>query len=260
MYMRLAFSVAAHLEPEILVVDEVLAVGDATFQKKCLGKMGEVASSGRTVLFVSHNMHAIERLSSEIIHLVSGQIQYSGPDVFRGIQEYSHLGNLLSSASEWINPGHLYNAEEFTPTRCHLGSRTGEVLTMPVANDDEFWFYVEGDISDYDDTLIIGYTIYGDDGDIVYQSSCKDQAERFWPRIGAGKVKLRAPIPQRLLNEGTYQVELFAVLHLMRGLINPGSGGPALALSISGGISDSPLWVGRRPGAIVPMLTWENNF
>ena len=62
MYMRLAFSVAAHLEPEILIVDEVLAVGDAAFQKKCLGKMGEVAKEGRTVLFVSHNMVAIERL------------------------------------------------------------------------------------------------------------------------------------------------------------------------------------------------------
>src|SRR5579883_539384 len=65
MYVRLAFAVAAHLEPEILIVDEVLAVGDATFQKKCLGKMGEVAEGGRTVLFVSHNMQAIRRLCSQ---------------------------------------------------------------------------------------------------------------------------------------------------------------------------------------------------
>ena len=64
MYVRLAFAVAAHLEPEILIVDEVLAVGDAAFQKKCLGKMGEVASEGRTVLFVSHNMAAIRSLRS----------------------------------------------------------------------------------------------------------------------------------------------------------------------------------------------------
>ena len=61
MYMRLAFAVAAHLEPEILIVDEVLAVGDAQFQKKCLGKMGEVAKGGRTVLFVSHNMAAVQQ-------------------------------------------------------------------------------------------------------------------------------------------------------------------------------------------------------
>ena len=70
MYMRLAFAVAAHLEPEILVVDEVLAVGDLNFQKKCLGKMGDVAKQGRTVLFVSHNMAAIQSLCSRGVMLV----------------------------------------------------------------------------------------------------------------------------------------------------------------------------------------------
>ncbi|HZW29900.1 MAG TPA: ABC transporter ATP-binding protein, partial [Isosphaeraceae bacterium] len=78
MYMRLAFAVAAHLEPEILVVDEVLAVGDAQFQKRCLGKMGEVARSGRTVLFVSHNMHAIRSLCTRGILLKSGQVSFQG--------------------------------------------------------------------------------------------------------------------------------------------------------------------------------------
>jgi lipopolysaccharide transport system ATP-binding protein len=70
MYLRLAFAVAAHLEPEILVVDEVLAVGDAEFQRKCLGKMSDVAQEGRTVLFVSHNMSAILRLTDEGILLI----------------------------------------------------------------------------------------------------------------------------------------------------------------------------------------------
>ena len=74
MYVRLAFAVAAHLEPEILVVDEVLAVGDAEFQKKCLGKMGEVAGRGRTVLFVSHNMNAVERLCQRVIWLERGSL------------------------------------------------------------------------------------------------------------------------------------------------------------------------------------------
>src|SRR5262249_8557389 len=74
MYMRLAFAVAAHLEPEILIVDEVLAVGDVSFQKKCLGKMDGVAKSGRTVLFVSHNMAAVEALCSSAILLSSGRI------------------------------------------------------------------------------------------------------------------------------------------------------------------------------------------
>jgi lipopolysaccharide transport system ATP-binding protein len=92
MYVRLAFAVAAHLEPEILVVDEVLAVGDAGFQKKCLGKMGEVAKEGRTVLFVSHNMGAIRQLCSEAILLDAGHIVMSG-DVEQIIQIY-HQKNL----------------------------------------------------------------------------------------------------------------------------------------------------------------------
>lgn len=78
MYVRLAFAVAAHLEPEILVVDEVLAVGDASFQKKCLGKMGDVAKQGRTILFVSHNMVAIESLCSKAILLVGGKLDTHG--------------------------------------------------------------------------------------------------------------------------------------------------------------------------------------
>ena len=78
MYLRLAFAVAAHLEPEILLVDEVLAVGDAAFQKKCLGKMDDVAASGRTVLFVSHNLQAIQRLCSHALMLEGGQVAAFG--------------------------------------------------------------------------------------------------------------------------------------------------------------------------------------
>ena len=90
MYVRLAFSVAAHLEPEILIVDEVLAVGDAAFQKKCLGKMSDVANrQGRTVLFVSHNMPAVTNLCSQAILLNAGQVQASG-DAAKTVQRYMH--------------------------------------------------------------------------------------------------------------------------------------------------------------------------
>jgi lipopolysaccharide transport system ATP-binding protein len=87
MYVRLAFAVAAHLEPEILVVDEVLAVGDAAFQKKCLGKMGEVAKGGRTVLFVSHNMGVIQSLCQSVVRLQAGQLVGRG-NVADQILEY----------------------------------------------------------------------------------------------------------------------------------------------------------------------------
>jgi len=87
MYVRLAFAVAAHLEPEILVVDEVLAVGDAEFQKKCLGKMGEVGKEGRTVLFVSHNMSAVRNLCQRAICLKSGTVEFDG-EVEAVIEKY----------------------------------------------------------------------------------------------------------------------------------------------------------------------------
>lgn len=97
MYVRLAFAVAAHLEPEILIVDEVLAVGDAQFQKKCMGKMGEVAKGGRTVLFVSHNMTAVSNLCSRLILIKKGMTDYIGV-VDEGIERYlssaSHVGRI----------------------------------------------------------------------------------------------------------------------------------------------------------------------
>jgi lipopolysaccharide transport system ATP-binding protein len=91
MYMRLGFAVAAHLEPEILIVDEVLAVGDAAFQEKCLGKMGDVAKHGRTVLFVSHNMAAVQALCPKVILLESGCVQFIG-DTQKAISRYLHGG------------------------------------------------------------------------------------------------------------------------------------------------------------------------
>ena len=88
MYVRLAFAVAAHLEPEILIVDEVLAVGDAAFQKKCLGRMRDVASEGRTVIFVSHNMAAVSSLCTSAMVLWEGTVEYPLGDVGEGVQRY----------------------------------------------------------------------------------------------------------------------------------------------------------------------------
>jgi len=92
MYVRLAFAVAAHLEPEILIVDEVLAVGDADFQKKCLGKMHEVSEGGRTVLFVSHNMAAISGLTTRGVVLNAGQVVFVGGSA-EAIERYAQVGN-----------------------------------------------------------------------------------------------------------------------------------------------------------------------
>ena len=109
MYVRLAFAVAAHLEPEILVVDEVLAVGDAQFQKKCLGRMDSVAQSGRTVLFVSHNMASIQRLCSRGLFLRAGTLVEDGPiasviALYHALEE-SPDSNVLIPASEVAKVG-----------------------------------------------------------------------------------------------------------------------------------------------------------
>ncbi len=106
MYVRLAFAVAAHLEPEILLVDEVLAVGDAAFQKKCLGKMGDVAREGRTVLFVSHNMAAVRRLCLRGILLEGGRIQVSG-DVDSVVDAY-----FLANAQDSASPSDVISVED----------------------------------------------------------------------------------------------------------------------------------------------------
>src|SRR5438128_11878184 len=94
MYVRLAFAVAAHLESEILIVDEVLAVGDAEFQKKCLGKMGDVSKGeGRTVLFVSHNMGSVIQLCTSSILLNAGTIEYFGPPSLSIERYYKQINN-----------------------------------------------------------------------------------------------------------------------------------------------------------------------
>ena len=106
MYMRLAFAVAAHLEPEILVVDEVLAVGDAAFQKKCLGKMGEVAKGGRTVLFVSHNLGALRQLCTSAILLDAGRIALTGT-ANEIVDEYAHRLMLANPAQARLATPHF---------------------------------------------------------------------------------------------------------------------------------------------------------
>ncbi len=107
MYVRLAFAVAAHLEPEVLIIDEVLAVGDAEFQKKCLGKMGEVAKGGRTVLFVSHNMQAVQSLCKETILLESGTMTEKG-------SSHMVISNYLSRTTKEVS-GQYWDSPEEAP-------------------------------------------------------------------------------------------------------------------------------------------------
>src|SRR5688500_15216156 len=134
MYVRLAFAVAAHLEPEILIVDEVLAVGDASFQRKCLGKMDEVAKGGRTVLFVSHNMPAVQALCTKAIYLCRGAVRAIG-DVGTILNQYtvdtgSVLGQLFQGPLG-MGPSLKLLAFDFAPNPIESG--------QPLSFDLSFW-------------------------------------------------------------------------------------------------------------------------
>ena len=124
MYVRLAFAVAAHLEPEILVVDEVLAVGDAEFQRKSLGKMGDVAQQGRTVLFVSHNMSSILRLTKEAIVLEKGRVVMRAPSP-EAVDYYLSAGNARAGERIWEKDEVPLAATPFRPVALRLLDQKG---------------------------------------------------------------------------------------------------------------------------------------
>lgn len=129
MYVRLAFSVAAHLEPEILLVDEVLAVGDASFQNKCLGKMEEVSTAGRTVLFVSHNMPAIRSLCQRVIYLKDGRLEKEG-EAAHIIEYYLNEGNI--QASEIVNTSGMERSagREKAIKKAWIEDEQGKIVTQ----------------------------------------------------------------------------------------------------------------------------------
>ncbi len=257
MYVRLAFAVAAHLEPEILIVDEVLAVGDAAFQKKCLGRMDDVAHAGRTVVLVSHNMIAIERLCRRAIRLEAGRVAEATDDVRAAIRNYLFAGGSEPEPPEWTNEGGRFKNPSFFPVRLVLTDAAGARLKMPVSNAAEVHVRIEGRIETADPALSVGYAIYTDEGHLLYWSYFTDGPEDAWPRLGTGDVRLVGRIPSRTLNEGMYRVELIASLHFRQWILEPGVSAPAVRLSIQGGLSDSPHWMIRRPGLLAPVLPWR---
>jgi len=258
MYVRLAFAVAAHLEPEILVVDEVLAVGDAEFQKKCMGKMESVGREGRTILFVSHNMNAVEQLCNRCILLNFGKMEACDSDVRSVIKRYL-FSDKETESSGWSNPGNLFQNQWFKPVKIYLSGPDGKPLAMPADNSADMWFVVEAEIAELDPALTVGYAIYSEEGSLLYWSYQTDGSENMWPKLAPGDCRLRGRIPKRLLNEGSYRIELIGGLHFKKWLFEPGVTSPAVHLRIHGGLSDSPLWMIKRPGLLAPIIEWRSD-
>lgn len=258
MYVRLAFSVAAHMEPDILIIDEVLAVGDVEFQRKCLGKMDEVSKKeGRTILFVSHNMNAVEELCSRVILLDKGKIVKQSSDVSDVIKEYVCGKNKDNGSDEWVNITGEYKNNYFIPSKLAITDAGGQKLNMPARNDSEMWVQIEGEIITPDSSLTIGYAVYNEDGNMLYWTFQTDLSDEKRQKLEKGKCIFRGKIPSRILNEGTYRMELISGLHYIEWLNEPGVNAPAVYLSIQGGLSDSPYFMLKRPGIMAPVLDWH---
>lgn len=258
MKVRLAFAVAAHLEPEILLIDEVLAVGDVVFQKKCLGKMSKLAKGGRTVLFVSHNMNAIEQLCESCLLLEKGHKRIISQDVRSVIKKYLFQQEDENTDNEWINRDGEFSNPWFKPLRFFIADQNGKKQSMPLSNNSNMWIQIEGEIKEIDPALTVGYAIFNENGTLLYWSCHADGPEDIWPQLKKGPCALRGKIPSRFLNEGTYKIELIASLHFRKWLCKPGVHAPAIYLNIQGGLSDSPYWMAKRPGIVAPVLEWES--
>ena len=256
MYVRLAFAVAAHLNPEILLVDEVLAVGDVEFQKKCLGKMSDVAHQGRTVLFVSHNMNAVQSLCTRCIWLQCGTIQGDG-EARTVIPQYLSHGQEQTSWQPEPNNPKLKN-EYFAPTRFELVDAEMRTLARPVGADEKIGVVVEGDIETLHSALVVGFAVYSMDGQLLFWSQQTDEHPERWPVLKKGRNRLLAWLPCHFLNEGDYRIELNVSLHWLQWIFQPGVNSPALKLSIRGGLSESPHWIGARPGLTAPVLPFTS--
>jgi len=255
MYLRLAFAVAAHLEPEILVVDEVLAVGDAEFQRKCLGKMNDVAQQGRTVLFVSHNMSAILRLTQEAIVLKRGQLIKRAPTP-EAVDFYLSSGQAESGERVWDadEPSAAASAP-FRPISLRLKDRSGKVAdtvrsTEPVTV--EWEYRLDAPVTG----LRVGMYLNTMRGEYVFTAFDTDDAKQY-EQFGArqaGRYVSCCQIPADFFNEGRYSIGVNASSFGVRRYFMDES-----ALSFSVDISGAPgtQWPEVRQGPIRPRLDWK---
>jgi lipopolysaccharide transport system ATP-binding protein len=213
MYMRLAFAIAANLEPEILLIDEVLAVGDAAFQKKCLGKMNEVAREGRTVLFVSHNMAAVNQLCPRAIMIADGTVAGDGrtPEI---IAEYLQGGS-AGGECVWDDPQRAPGKERIRlrAMRVISGGRVrGEVdIDRDVTVEVEFWNREPGVRN-----VCVNVHLLDSTGSTVLSTGSTPAAnalpeEWFAKPHPAGLFRAACTLPGNFLNEGLYYISVYVV-------------------------------------------------
>ncbi|MBR1671925.1 MAG: ABC transporter ATP-binding protein [Fretibacterium sp.] len=258
MYVRLAFAIAAHLDSEILIVDEVLAVGDMEFQKKCMGKMDEVShKEGRTILFVSHNMGAVSQLCSRAVCLERGHVVLDTNDVSEGVRQYMSASQDEAAMTEWRNPGNMFENQWFTPLRFGVYDEDGKPVSGAVDRRSRVWVEIEGVTATPNPALGVGYALYSN-GALLYQSYQTDQAggpDELQPLNQ--RVCLRTQIPVSLLNLGEQKIELLVQLHGRQWLVPPGRTTPSVFLRVDGMLNASPYCLTKRPGPVVLDVPWS---
>lgn len=254
MYVRLAFAVAAHLEAEILVVDEVLAVGDAEFQRKCLGKMGEASKKeGRTVLFVSHQLNSISTLCSRAVLLNKGSVQQDDVTA-KVIAEY--LKNEQSNLHVWQRTDSKYDFKEFSPVKFAMVDQgMKEISTF--SNDQPAGVYIEGISEKVERGFCIGFAVYDVMNTLLFWSLNTDKEFSEWVDITKGTNKLVGWIKPHFLNEGDYRVELITAIHFKEWFSRPEYNAPVIYFSIRGGLSKSEHWMEARPGLLAPINDFQ---
>lgn len=242
MYVRLGFAIAAHLEPEILVVDEVLAVGDADFQKKSIGKMKDVSNSGRTLIFVSHNLTAVQGLCNTGAYLRAGELVKYG-QIDEIITEYVKNVSKFQLEQSWTDPN-LAPGNDFVKIKT-IRLVPGEGLTepnlytnTPLRLELEYWNFVENA------ELNVSIFLYSMTGECVFNIG--DEAQIYQK----GTVKAVCEIPGDFLNDGSYYISVMIVRDRLAPVYFFED---AIAFDILD-YRDGTDWVGKWPGAIRPKM------
>ena len=255
MYVRLAFAVAAHLEPEILIVDEVLAVGDAEFQRRCLGKMRDVAGLGRTIVFVSHNMQAVQNLCDRCVVLTGGAAT-SYDSVDSAISSYMqasaqrselvwHPEKPLGRGAAWLNSISVKSTSaewQFGP----LPTNAPIIICMSVT------------VSQRHPALCIGFDLMDTAQNVVLRSYDTDCHEANTVALLPGAYDLICTIPASLLRGGDYLLAPRLSIHNVEWIVDCD---PVVGFTTTLNHGESPFWnvltSDNRPGAIAPILQWS---
>ena len=258
MSVRLAFSVMAHLEPEILVVDEVLAVGDAEFQRKCLNKMSGVGKEGKTVLFVSHNMAAVTRLCDRALLMQQGQIILDG-SAAEIVHSHVTAGNDDVSGKEWADIETAPGDDKVRMRSIRMVTNSG-LLSGPLNVQHTVGIQMTFDVLEPDQILSPYFTVVSETGIDLFSTMDKD--ERFEHEARSpGRYTVTAWVPGGLLAEGTHYVR--AVMRSIRDKYRPFTERDVLSFIVSDSDSSgigSGWWEGRPGGVIRPDLEWTTEF